>query len=352
MKFLSILVGGVFICTGLAQAQEADLALLQDQAKNGKIEAATRLGKYYFDIEKDIKKAETWIKAAADAGDAEAQYYLAKIYDAGTEGKHPNKEIVSILQSSAEQGYTPSQIMLGKIYQFGRRGIPKDLQKAKILYELAAAKGANEAMTQLRVIYKQLGDSKNNAILKDENVEWLELGVKQGNTEAALTLGKMLETGNHIPKDLKRAVKLYQMAADDGLVEGQTALGRLYANGSGVRQDREKAVSFLTKAAEQGYAEAQRKLAWVYTRLYSDPIQAYAWQVISLSSLFPNADDLVRVSPELEDLLRLMTPEQVEKAELLALKEVEIIKENRRQLEEQQKEKVRQAKRYQEEMKK
>ena len=86
MKFLSILVGGGFICTGLAQAQEADLAFLQDQAKNGKIEAATRLGKYYFDIEKDIKKAETWIKAAADAGDAEAQYYLAKIYDAGTEG--------------------------------------------------------------------------------------------------------------------------------------------------------------------------------------------------------------------------------------------------------------------------
>ena len=112
-----------------ARAQGFDLDVLQARARNADVEAAAMLGKYYFDVEKDPKQAEQWAKPAADSGNAEAQYYLAKIYDAGTEGKHPNREIVSILEKSAEQGFTPAQVMLGRIYQFGRRGIAKDLKK-------------------------------------------------------------------------------------------------------------------------------------------------------------------------------------------------------------------------------
>ena len=158
MKRILIMAGLLAVMTFSAGAQETDTDVLRSRASNGDVQAATLLGKYYFDIEKDAKRAEKWIKSAADAGDAEALYYLARIYDESREGKHPNKEVVSILEKSAGLGYTRAQVMLGKIYQFGRRGIPQDLRKAKTWYELAAAKGANEALFQLNVIYQQSGD--------------------------------------------------------------------------------------------------------------------------------------------------------------------------------------------------
>ncbi|MBR4126261.1 MAG: sel1 repeat family protein [Alphaproteobacteria bacterium] len=337
MKSVLLLFGLLVSTAFSAFAQGVDVDVLQARAKNGDVEAATLLGKYYFDIEKNMKKAETWIKAAADAGDAEAQYYLARIYDADTQGKHPNTEIVSVLEKSAGQGHAPAQVMLGKIYQFGRRGIFKDFQKAKMWYEMAAAKGVNEAMTQLNMIYRQAGDDKAKAVMKDENVEWLELGVKQGDPEAALALGRMFETGRHVPKNIERAAELYQMAADAGLTQGEASLGKLYANGEGVPQDNEKAVFWLTKAAEQGYVEAQRKLASVYTYQYPDAAQAYAWQVISLSALFPDASDLVRMSPDLERLMRSMTSDQIKDGQALAMKMVAKIKENKKAQEEKQK---------------
>ena len=348
MKFVLMFFSAMLLSVSCVQAQGIDIDVLQSRAKNGDVEAATLLGKYYFNIEKNMKRAETWIKAAADAGDAEAQYYLAKIYDAGTEGKHPNREIVAVLEKSAEQGFAEAQVMLGKIYQFGRRGIPKDLKTARMWYEMAAAKGANEAMTQLNMIYQQVGDANTKTVMTDENIEWLELGAKQGNAEAALMLGKMAETGRkNVPQDFKRAAELYGMAADAGLAEGEAALGKLYANGEGVPQDSEKAVFWLTKAAEQGYVEAQRKLAWVYTYQHPDPAQAYAWQVISLSALFPDAADLVQVSPDLERLLRSMTPDQIKDGQALAMKMVAKIKENRKNQEDRQKKQMEQMQRYQ-----
>lgn len=328
-------------------AADADTDVLLSRAKNGDVEAAVSLGKYYFDMEKDLRQAELWAKAAADAGNAEAQYYLARIYDADTRGKHPNREIVFVLEKSAEQGFAPAQVMLAGIYQFGRRGISKDAKKARMWYEMAAAKGSSEAMTQLNAIYQQSGDVKVKNDSIGENIEWLELGAKQGNVEAALMLAEMAETGRNMPQNMKRAAELYQMAADAGLFQAQAAVGKMYANGEGLPQDTEKAIFWLTKAAEQGYVEAQRKLASVYTYQYPDPAQAYAWQVVSLSALFPNASDLVQVSPDLERLLRAMTPDQIKDGQSLAYKVVEKIKENKKMQENLQKKQMERMKRYQ-----
>ena len=339
MMLFRVVLSFVFLFPLPSGAEEFDIDVLQAEAKNGNVESAVRLGKYYFDIEKDAGRAEPWIKAAADAGSAEAQFYLAKIYDAGTRGEHPNAEIAALLEESAGQGFAAAQVMLGRIYQFGRRGIPKNLEKARFWYEMAAAKGSSEAMSRLNEIHRQAGDALVAAETADGNLKWLELGAKQGDAEAALALGKIAEKGSKIPRDLKRAAELYKLAAEAGLVQGQAALGKLYANGEGVEQDTEKAVFWLTKAAEQGYVEAQRKLASVYTDQYYDPAQAYAWQVISLSALFPDASDLVQMSPDLERLMRAMTPDQIGDGQALAVKTVEKIKENKKRREEARKRK-------------
>ncbi len=327
-------------------AQDVDPVVLRAQAANGSVSAAAALGAYYQDVQKDLKRAEKWFYAAANAGDAEAQYRLAKIYDASREGRHPNKEVVSWLEKSGGQGHMEAQLMLGKIYQFGRRGIPKDLSRARIWYDMAAAKGSKEAMLQIENLYGNVQDGYVKAVYNDEDLSWLDASAKQGNPEAAARLAVLAERGYGIPQDYKRAAALYEVAAKAGIPQAETSLGGLYAAGLGVPQDYEKAVFWLSNAAEAGFVEAQRKLADIYAYKRGDSSKAYAWTVISLSAMFPNAQDLVQVSPDLERLLRSMTESEIRAGQTLALQLVERIKENKKQREERQKEQLERMEHY------
>lgn len=344
--FFTALFLGIMAFSPVFADEVVDVDVLRAKAANGDVEAASSLGRYYYEVKKNDKTAEKWLYAAAQAGNAGAQYYLALVYDAAKEGKHPNKEIVQYLEQSASQGYVDAQLMLGKIYQFGRRAIPKDIDLARKWYDMAAAKGSQEAMERLEMIYQMSGNAYAKAVQSDENIEWLYVGAKQGNAEAALNLAVLTEEGKRVPQDYKRAAELYKMAADAGIPQGQAGLGKLYANGEGVEQNFETAVFWLTKAAETGYVEAQRKLAAVYAHNLGDPSKAYAWQVISLSAMFPHAQDLVQVSPDLERLLRSMTPQQVKDGQSMAVKLVDKIKVYKKTQDEEQQNQLMQMRRY------
>ena len=344
MKYLLFLT--VF-CLSAPVLAETDPVELRARAANGDVAAAADLGKYYQDVEKDVKKAEKWFYAAGNAGNAEAQYRLAKIYDASREGKHPNKEVVAWLEKAGTQGHLEAQLMLGKIYQFGRRGIPKDLSKAKIWYDMAAAKGSKTAMLQIENLYENVKDGYVRAVQTNDELSWLDVSAKQGNAEAAARLAVLAEKGEGIPQDYKRAADLYKIAAEAGIPQAEAGLGSLYASGQSVPLDYEKATYWLNKAAEGGFVEAQRKLADIYAYKRGDSSKAYAWMVVSLSAMFPSAQDLVQVSPDLERLIRSMTPQEIRSGQALAVQLVDRIKENKKRQEERQKELLKRMERYQ-----
>lgn len=236
-------------------------------------------------------------------------------------------ETIPLLEQAAKGGVVQAQLQLGKIYQFGRRGVAKNRELAKKWYDMAAARGSQEAMTQLQLIYLKSGHDYFNGVRADENAEWLALQARQGNADAALKLGLRAERES---RNFKRAAELYETAANAGLTQAQTRLGMLYADGKGVPQSDEKAVEWLTRAAQQGYADAGRKLAMLYAYGKAEPPKAYAWLVLSLSELFPNVQNLVEVSPDLERLLNTMTPQQIEEGQKLAAQYAEIIRANKK----------------------
>ena len=332
------------------QASATDVKALSSRAASGDAQAALELGRYYYLEKKNDKAAEKWLNIAAEAKNPEALFYLAKIYDASREGKHPNKEVVAVLEQSAAAGWTDAQVYLARIYQFGRKGIAKDLKKAEMWYDLAAAKGSKEALKQLEAIYRMSKDGYAKALQKDDSVAWLDKAVEQGNAEAALRLGEMALKGDKIPQNYKRAAKLFQMAADADIPQGLAAMGSLYAAGKGVEKNEEKAVFYLQKAAEQGYVEAQRELAALYVRDKLNLPEAYAWQVISLSAMFPNASNLADVSPDLERLLRAMTPEQIKQGQQSASRWVSVIKKNKKIQEQKQARQLKMMEIYQKQM--
>lgn len=239
-------------------------------------------------------------------------------------------DFVPLLKQAARGGEVNAQLKLGRIYQFGRKGIAKNFSEAKRWYDMAAARGSQEAMTQLQMIYIKSGHEHFNSLQADENVQFLAVQARQGDAEAALKLGMLTERGAGGAPDMTRAAELYAFAAKAGLPQAQTRLGLLYEDGKGVPQSDAEAVKWLTKAAEQGYADAGRKLAEFYAYNKGMPSEAYAWLVLSLSALFPNVSNLVEVSPDLERLLNTMTPQQIEEGQKLATRYAEIIRANKK----------------------
>src|SRR5207247_4375042 len=70
--------------------------------------------------------------------------------------------------------------------------------------------------------------------------ENLEKAADQGYAQAQNNLGTLYENGEGVPKDLRKAAKLYQKAADQGYALAQNNLGLLYENGEGVPKDLRK----------------------------------------------------------------------------------------------------------------
>jgi TPR repeat protein len=82
-----------------------------------------------------------------------------------------------------------------------------------------------------------------------------------GDARAMYSLGLMLETGDHAPKDLKAAYALYQKAADRGLADGAINLAVALAEGRGVDKNLSRAYALLMQASEAGSARATYDLA-------------------------------------------------------------------------------------------
>ncbi|EJK55891.1 hypothetical protein THAOC_24316 [Thalassiosira oceanica] len=66
-----------------------------------------------------------------------------------------------------------------------------------------------------------------------------------------------------LQKDMRRAVKLWEEAAELGSIESLFDLGNAYVFGNGVQEDEAKAVEFLAKEAMQGHAGSRHNLGYI-----------------------------------------------------------------------------------------
>ena len=83
----------------------------------------------------------------AEAGDAQAQYYLGLMYTNGEGVPEDDRQSVNWYRQAAEQGHAQAQFGLGLMYADGA-GIPRDNVRAYAWFNLAAARG-DERVRQL-----------------------------------------------------------------------------------------------------------------------------------------------------------------------------------------------------------
>ena len=202
----------------------------------------------------DIDKAIEYFEKAAECGNSDAQYALAKIYlqdESASEEKI--RQAVEWLTKIADSGKDMAQYQLGKLYHNGRLYVPKDLKAAMSYYLQSAENGNQYARYQLGKLYLS-GEEVPQDTIKAES--WLLKSAEQENEYAQYTLGKLMLSDGRTESGIywleKSALQDNQYA--------QHQLGKTYFFGNGVERDIEKAIEYLTRSAEQGNEYAKSLL--------------------------------------------------------------------------------------------
>ncbi len=135
----------------------------------------------WFDEKWPNAEQARMIERAAVAGDAQAQFRLALMHDAGRGARQDAKAAVKWLQKAAEQGHVEAQYNLGTMYDIGR-GVSQDYTEAFRWYRRAAEHGYASAQKNLGVKYglgQGVGQSDSEAYI------WSAVAAQSGDEGAA-----------------------------------------------------------------------------------------------------------------------------------------------------------------------
>ncbi|MEC7120449.1 MAG: tetratricopeptide repeat protein [Pseudomonadota bacterium] len=91
------------------------------------------------------------LQAAAQAGNAHAQFFLANRYKTGQGVPQDMNQAFAWYLKAAEQGAAPAQLNIGQMYAQGR-GVNRDLNQAKNWLQRAAKQGDNRASYNLALL--------------------------------------------------------------------------------------------------------------------------------------------------------------------------------------------------------
>ncbi len=260
------------------------------------------LGRCYLNgegVEKDAKEAVRLYRLAADQEFTLAQYALGNCYLQGEGVEKDAKEAVRLHRLAAEQEYSFAQYALGNCYLYGN-GVERDVKEALRLYRLAADQGFVDAQCILgtyrtssevekdlpkaiQYVTAQfelgLAYATGKGVKKDikEAVRYYQLAAKQNDASAQYYLAYHYLSGEIVGKSAKDAVPIFKLAAEQGHARAQYMLGVCYELGQGIEQNEEKAIELYQSAAKQGHSRAVSKLMkWgVYSkqnnRIQEDP---------------------------------------------------------------------------------
>lgn len=129
-------------------------------------------------------------------------------------------------------------------------------------FEMGALGGDIDSISYLAVCYLNGSGVERNAVA---GVEWLEKGAAAGDGFCMYVLADCLQDGEGVEQpDLKRAMHLYQKAADEGVAEASLELFYMYRDGIACTANSKLALEYLRAASQGGSAEALYETACCY----------------------------------------------------------------------------------------
>jgi uncharacterized protein len=269
------------------------LEFIIEAAKQGDINAQVTLGKYYED------------KAALMTAEESINWYRQQAFKWY---KQAAEQGIDGLHSLATKGHEGAQFALGEYYGQQKCGFTKGTdepfnwyrEQTFKWYNLAAGQGNPDAQVALGEYCERMAISMRDveasfSWYKDEAFKWHRQAAEQankggidglhrlattGHAGAQCDLGHHYQRGIGVKQDLKEAVRLWTLAAEQGYVMAQWNLGFCYLHGAGVEKNEQEALKLWTLAAKGGYAAAQNKLGICYQYgdgVAKDEMEAMRW---------------------------------------------------------------------------
>lgn len=253
---------------------ESALNFFTQATSEGLADAELNLG-HFYDKQKQMDKALHWYHVAAEHGIKAAQDRIPclrfEIAQVLLEQKDETciEEAITHLRAAADAGNSDAQYHLGLCLESGR-SVEKRNELAVFWYAKAADAQPLPHMDAL----KKLGDSQNQyqlAILllegtllpKDEKaaIVWLEKAVVQDHVLATSRLGLCYLRGCGTAVDVKKANALFEKAAAKDCAFAQYRLGRSFErNDRGQQQNFLEAAKWFEKASLLGHKTAKKRL--------------------------------------------------------------------------------------------
>ena len=237
--------------------------LFLEAAQKGDKQSQYYVARLYIDgkgVNKDLKSAREWYTQAAQQGDSSAQNNLAVMLTKGEGGKKNLKEAVQWLIKAAEQGVPVAQNNLGNKYRYGS-GTKKDIPQARKWFLIAAGQGNEDARKSLA----ELDSEEQKAISKKATATKVKKAKKKSidsgqDSEQIYSAAIACLNGKGVSQDYGKALQLFHEAEQKGNSSSAYYLGMMYEKGLGTPKDLKSAHAWYYKAAQNGDALAREKL--------------------------------------------------------------------------------------------
>ena len=227
------------------------------------------------------------LKAAADAGDRDAQFVLALRYMNGADGLSVDPaRACRLFINAAEQGHVLGQYNAGVCYIEGI-GVNKNPKTAFQWFLKSANQGNLESIYNVALAY-HAGDGTKVDL--QQAIAWYQKAIEKNNIPSFYGLGLIYTNGAvDIPKDQQKALGLFQKAAEANYPPAQYMLGVYYEKGwGGLEINPKLAFEWYNKSAAQNYKKAFQAIALLYKNQKSWP-QYFSWVQKSAFTGMPEA---------------------------------------------------------------
>jgi TPR repeat protein len=201
----------------------------------------------------DYENAASWFNRAVEMGPSKADFYLGYMNLRGLGvPRNPNRA-AQLLQRAYKAGDLQANFLLATMYERGEGGLPRDPRGAVEMLAASAAAGDPYAQVELgNCYYNGVGVAVNHG----SAALWYFKAGQTGMPDAQEFLGYMYETGDGIVPDQSLATQWFRQAAIHGNVRAMTELGIHLRQGNGVAWNEAEAMEWFTKAAAQGDVQA------------------------------------------------------------------------------------------------
>lgn len=253
--------------------EHAEIKQLREAADAGDAESQFLLAKELSDpggyLPEDLPLALKYFERAAESGHVKAQHNVGALLLRGVGGPPQPTAAIPWLKRAAEQGSVLSQDTLGMIYERGL-GVQADGEAAVVWFQQAAEAGSATSQAYLGRIYLE----GLAGVEKDEESarRWIWLAADQNHPWASNARGEMLEGGIGGDANVAEAVEWYRRSAEHGHAAGQANYGRVLWRGVGTEPELVRAYTWLHIASRFGDQEAPDQLEELAEQLSEEQI--------------------------------------------------------------------------------